>query len=187
MQAGGGGGNGLSKGGGLARFRSAPATWLEALLEDEETDVVLDPPVLATSNKPPLHPPVGASSQPQSTEVSSAGGRYAADLGLLDSVGSGAGGLSGLLRQNSSPAEFLSDGYFSSFGIPTNYDYLMSSSPLDVSESPSKRPREADSNAAKASLAVVVCVTFHCCSTIPIVSIFSFQFRENWFLLGECL
>ncbi|CDP10678.1 unnamed protein product [Coffea canephora] len=156
MQPAGGGGVGLSRGlggggggGGLARFRSAPATWLEALLEnDDDNDVVLDPPVLASSsNKPPLHPP--ASSPVQSTQQqqsSAASSRYAADLGMLDTVGSGGGGLSGLLRQNSSPAELLSDGYFSNFGIPANYDnFLMSS--LDVSsESPSKRPREADSN-----------------------------------------
>lgn len=161
MQPAGGGGVGLSRalgggggggGGGLVRFRSAPATWLEALLEnDDDGDIVLDPPVLApSSDKPPLHPP--AASQAQSTQQqqqqssSGSSSRYAADLGLLDTVGSGGGGLSGLLRQNSSPAELLSDGYFANFGVPANYDNFLVS-PSDVSsESPAKRPREADSN-----------------------------------------
>ncbi|KAL8231018.1 hypothetical protein R6Q57_000796 [Mikania cordata] len=40
-------------GGGLSRFRSAPAAWLEALLEsEEEEDGIIDPP------KPPKTPPV---------------------------------------------------------------------------------------------------------------------------------
>ncbi|CAI9114917.1 OLC1v1015742C1 [Oldenlandia corymbosa var. corymbosa] len=152
-RAGGGGGGG---GGGLARFRSAPATWLEALLEEDVNEAALDSPAIAPATTsaittsaaamPPLHPP--SRSQAQSTQPSSVTGssRFADDLGLLDSVGSGGGGLTGLLRQNSSPADFLSDGYFSSFGIPANYDYLMGSSPLHASESPSKRPRESDSN-----------------------------------------
>ncbi|KAL3513416.1 hypothetical protein ACH5RR_026133 [Cinchona calisaya] len=153
MQPAGGGGNGLSRAGGagLARYRSAPATWLEALLEnDDDDDIVLDTPVLApSSNKPPLHPPSSSaqSTQQQPNSVENNNSRYAADLGLLDSVGNGGGGLSGLLRQNSSPAELLSDGYFSSFEIPANYDFLMGSSPVNVSsESPSKRPRESDSD-----------------------------------------
>ncbi|PIN08848.1 hypothetical protein CDL12_18565 [Handroanthus impetiginosus] len=105
--------------GGLARYRSAPATWLEALLEsdEEQSEAVLDIP------KPP--PSASASD---------------VDLELLESAGPG--GLSNFLRQNSSPAEFLSllnssDGYFSNLGIPANYDYV--SSP-----SSAKRPREAE-------------------------------------------
>lgn len=134
---GGGGGSELSRGG-LARFRSAPATWLEALLESEEEDVI-DPP------KPlsyPLTPPGLATRTPSSSSAAS----YVDPL-LLSSAASPSG-ISNFLRQNSSPAEFLtqissaSDGYFSNFGIPSNYDYL-SSSPLHVSTS-GKLSRDLD-------------------------------------------
>ncbi|XP_073020864.1 transcription factor bHLH80-like [Primulina eburnea] len=116
MQQGSGGESGeLSRSGGLARFRSAPATWLEALLESDEeySDVVSELP------KPPSD--------------------AATDLELLESTGSG--GLSNFLRQNSSPAEFLSmlnksDGYFSSFGIPASYGH-----PSSISV---KRARQGD-------------------------------------------
>ncbi|XP_073032367.1 transcription factor bHLH80-like isoform X1 [Primulina eburnea] len=116
MQPASGGESGeLSRSGGLARFRSAPVTWLEALLESDEepSDVVLELP------KPPSD--------------------AATDLELLDSTGSGE--LSNFLRQNSSPAEFLSllnktDGYFSSLGIPASYDYPLSTS--------AKRARQGD-------------------------------------------
>lgn len=116
MQPASGGESGeLSRSGGLARFRSAPATWLEALLESDEesSDVVLELP------KPPSD--------------------AATDLELLESAGSG--GLSNFLRQNSSPAEFLSllnntDGYFSSLGIPASYGYHSSTS--------AKRARQGD-------------------------------------------
>ncbi|KAI3460686.1 hypothetical protein Pfo_017349 [Paulownia fortunei] len=104
--------------GGLARYRSAPATWLEALLESDEdqSEVVLDIP----------KPPPNASS----SDV---------DLEFLESAGSG--GLSNFLRMNSSPAEFLSllnnsEGYFSNLGIPANYDYISSPS--------AKRARETE-------------------------------------------
>ncbi|KZV40881.1 hypothetical protein F511_05126 [Dorcoceras hygrometricum] len=116
MQSESGGESGeLSRGGGLARFRSAPATWLEALLESDEepSDVFMELP------KPPSD--------------------AATDLELLESTGSG--GLSNFLRQNSSPAELLSllnnsDGYFSSLGIPASYDYPSSTS--------AKRARHGD-------------------------------------------
>ncbi|KAK4490042.1 hypothetical protein RD792_000696 [Penstemon davidsonii] len=122
QSASGGGGTEFSRrggggGGGLVRYRSAPATWLEALLEseDEQVDVVLELP------KPP----------PPNTD---------SDLEFLESS-AGGGGLSNFLRQNSSPAEFLSllnnsDGYFSSLGIPADFDYV--SPPL------TKRAREAE-------------------------------------------
>ncbi|KAK6115508.1 hypothetical protein DH2020_007777 [Rehmannia glutinosa] len=104
--------------GGLARYRSAPATWLEALLEseDEQSEVILDIP----------KPPPNAST----SDV---------DLELLESTGGG--GLSNFLRMNSSPAEFLSllndsEGYFSNLGIPANYGYVSSPS--------AKRAREAE-------------------------------------------
>ncbi|CAA3001176.1 transcription factor bHLH81-like [Olea europaea subsp. europaea] len=105
-----------SAGSGLARFRSAPATWLEALLESEEepSENVLDPPLLSSS-KPPQVPPNSATGTSTS--------QYDTDLSLLETISSGPSpGLSNFLRQNSSPAEFLSqintDGYFTSFGIP---------------------------------------------------------------------
>ncbi|KAL0432120.1 UNVERIFIED_CONTAM: Transcription factor [Sesamum latifolium] len=105
-------------GGGLARYRSAPATWLEALLEsdDDQSEVVLDIP------KPP------STAAPSDL-----------DLDFLESTS--AAGLTNFLRQNSSPAEFLSllndsDGYFSNLGIPATYDYVSSSS--------AKRAREAE-------------------------------------------
>uniref|UniRef100_A0A5B6ZYB1 Putative Basic helix-loop-helix DNA-binding superfamily protein isoform 2 n=1 Tax=Davidia involucrata TaxID=16924 RepID=A0A5B6ZYB1_DAVIN len=132
----GGGGSGeLSRG--LARFRSAPATWLEALLESEEEDDLLKPSheCLTPTN-----------SATPTTRNSACSYVSASDPGLLD-ASSAASGL-GFLRQNSSPAEFLaqissgSDGYFSNFGIPANYDYL--SSTIDSPPS-GKRPREVDS------------------------------------------
>lgn len=109
-----------SDGSGLARYQSAPATWLEALLESDEEqtlpDVVLDNP------KPP---PPNASAADM-------------DLELLES---GGGGFSNFLRMNSSPAEFLSllnssEGFFSNLGIPANYEFV----PATVA----KRAREAE-------------------------------------------
>lgn len=108
-------------GGGLARYRSAPATWLEALLEDEEqplSDAVLDIP------RPP--PPPNASV----ADV---------DLDLLEP--SGGAGFSNFLRMNSSPAEFLSllnssEGFFSNLGIPADYELVPPTS--------AKRAREAE-------------------------------------------
>ncbi|KAA8538675.1 hypothetical protein F0562_028283 [Nyssa sinensis] len=136
---GGGGGGELSRG--LARFRSAPATWLETLLESEEEDDSLKPTQCLTQ----VHP---TNSGTPTTGNSASSYVSAADPGLFDASG-GASGL-GFLRQNSSPAELLaqissgSDGYFSNFGIPANYDYL--SSTINVSPS-SKQPREVDSEA----------------------------------------
>ncbi|XP_057490750.1 transcription factor bHLH80-like isoform X1 [Actinidia eriantha] len=137
-----GGGGEQSRG--LARFRSAPATWLEALLESEEEDDPLKPTQLLTQLPP--------TSSAASTNRNSAAARYA-DTGLFEG---GRGAVSGLgfLRHNSSPADFLaqissgSDGYFSNFGIPSNYDDL--SSPMNVSPS-SKRPKELDSERRKLS------------------------------------
>ncbi|CAI9786954.1 unnamed protein product [Fraxinus pennsylvanica] len=138
--ASGGGSSELSRsgGGGLARFRSAPATWLEALLESDEepSEVVLDPPLLSSSKPPPV-PPHSATSNATATS------RFDTDLSLLETLSGGPShGLSNFLRQNSSPAEFLSqinsDGYFSSFGIP---DYT---SPSSVNVSSGKWALEAE-------------------------------------------
>ncbi|XP_042062985.1 transcription factor bHLH80-like [Salvia splendens] len=110
-------------GGGLARYRSAPATWLEALLESDEEQVL--PDVVLDIPKPP--PPPNASS---TAEV---------DLQLLESAGGGS--FSNFLRMNSSPAEFLSllnssEGLFSNLGIPADYELLPANQ--------GKRAREAE-------------------------------------------
>ncbi|KAL3641836.1 hypothetical protein CASFOL_012651 [Castilleja foliolosa] len=103
---------------GLARYRSAPASWLEALLESDDeqqqpSDVVLDIPKLPPKSPAPV------------PEV---------DLEFLESTG--AGELSNLLRMNSSPAEFLSllndsEGYFPNLGVPGNYSYAREAGGFD--------------------------------------------------------
>lgn len=125
--------------GGLARFRSAPATWLEALLESEDEKL---PEVVVDAPKPPL---------PNASAPASA-----SDLEFLESTGGG--GFSSFLRMNSSPAEFLSllnnsEAYYSNLGIPANYDY--------ASGTTAKRPREAedlDRLPPKGSSTHVVCI-----------------------------
>ncbi|KAL7086350.1 hypothetical protein ACP275_14G333700 [Erythranthe tilingii] len=106
-----------SSGGGLARYRSAPATWLEALLEsdDEQPQLLLDTP-----------------KSPPNADI---------DLELFESTSGG--GLSNFLRMNSSPADFLSllsnsEAYFPNLPIPGNHFDYVSSPP------PAKRPREAE-------------------------------------------
>ncbi|KAH7836273.1 hypothetical protein Vadar_034257 [Vaccinium darrowii] len=139
--SGGGSGGGGGVGRGLARFRSAPATWLEALLEsdieqeeedEEEQDPLLKPPTQSqTQLKPTTQFPPTSYAEPAS----------------FDGAGGPASGV-GFLRHNSTPADFLAqisggtDGYFSSFGIPASYDFSASS--VEVAPS-SKRPKEADS------------------------------------------
>lgn len=125
----GGGGCGGVGGGditarGLARFRSAPATWLDALLESvaEDDDLLLKPPIPAPPQQHHLPPTPPLRS----------------DADLFD----GAASASGLFRQNSSPAEFVSSGsdsYFSSYqviGAGGSYDFTPSTS------SSRKRPRD---------------------------------------------
>ncbi|CAN7131764.1 unnamed protein product [Brassica rapa subsp. narinosa] len=123
---GGEGGSGEGNRGGLSRIRSAPATWIETLLVDDEEDD-LKPNLCLTEL-------LTGSSARDSFEFPSS-----AEQGLYQ------GG--GFHRQNSTPADFLSgsgagtDGYFSNFGIPANYDYL----PPNVDISPaSKRSREIE-------------------------------------------
>ncbi|PON33031.1 Basic helix-loop-helix transcription factor [Parasponia andersonii] len=119
--SGGGGGGGELSRGGLARFRSAPATWLEALLEDEEEDPLLKPTQcltqLLTEHSSPS-PTRGGSVVPF--------GSSSADPSSFDV---------GLLRKNSSPADFLgnSDGFFSNFAIPASFDLAASSSAANMS------------------------------------------------------
>ncbi|KAB2048802.1 Transcription factor bHLH80 -like protein [Gossypium arboreum] len=134
------GGSSSSSGGGaegsragLARFRSAPATWLEALLEEEEEDP-LKPSQCLTQLL------TGNSSSTPTIRNSLLFPNSADPSGLFEP--------SGFQRQNSSPADFLgnnpaaaSDAYFSNFGVAANYDYL--SPTMDVSPS-SKRASELD-------------------------------------------
>ncbi|KAF8049987.1 hypothetical protein N665_2080s0005 [Sinapis alba] len=129
---GGEGGGGEVSRGGLSRIRSAPATWIETLLEDDEEDD-LKPNLclteLLTGNA------AGVTTRDSFEFPSSV------EQGLYNHQSGG------FHRQNSTPADFLSgsgagsDGYFSNFGIPANYDYL----PLNVDISPaSKRSREIE-------------------------------------------
>ncbi|KAB5512568.1 hypothetical protein DKX38_029596 [Salix brachista] len=107
------GGGSAGGGGGIARYRSAPATWLEALLEEEEDPLKQSQNLtqLLTSNTPPSRDsmPFNAS-------------RASVEPGLFEPVCS-------FQRQNSSPADFLGNsgigsdqGYFSSYGIASNYE-----------------------------------------------------------------
>ncbi|KAL9245474.1 hypothetical protein vseg_019121 [Gypsophila vaccaria] len=111
---------------GLARFRSAPATWLDALLDDDlhadplkhepDTNNLGSLTQLLTSPDPNPASSGRAASFIQPTTPDSA--FYAAGSG---------GAPSAFQRMNSSPAEFMGgniDGYFSSFGIPSSsYDF----------------------------------------------------------------
>ncbi|GAB4844786.1 hypothetical protein Ancab_038175 [Ancistrocladus abbreviatus] len=145
-----GGGNEQSRGGiggGLARFRSAPATWLEALLEDDLTAGRDDPLKPSHTNVSLTHLLTATTT---TANTGSAASRNSASYiptanpGFLEADGPHPN-LS-FHRQNSSPAEFLTgqvDGYLSSFAIPASYEY-MGSSEADVSQS-GKRFREGDS------------------------------------------
>ncbi|KAJ4895069.1 Transcription factor bHLH80 [Raphanus sativus] len=113
----GGGGDEVSRSG-LSRIRSAPATWIETLLQDEEEEDDLKPDLCLTE--------------------------------LLTGNSSGTTSRDSFEFPNSSPADFLSgsaasgsDGFFSNFGIPANYEYV----PPNVDISPaSKRSREFSSH-----------------------------------------
>ena len=129
--SGGGGGSEVRRGG-LARFRSAPATWLEALLEEEEEDRLKPNQCLTQLLTANLTTP---------TTRNSVSFHNSADSAELFEP-------TGFHRQNSSPADFLgnnsasaSHAYFSNFGVPANYDYI--SPTIDVSPS-SNRAREFD-------------------------------------------
>ncbi|EOA36180.1 hypothetical protein CARUB_v10010050mg [Capsella rubella] len=133
-----GGGGGEMSRSGLSRIRSAPATWIETLLEEEDEEEGLKPNLclteLLTGNN--NNSSVGITSR-DSFEF-----RTSAEQGLYSNSHQGGG----FHRQNSSPADFLSgsgpgtDGFFSNFGIPANYDYL---SP-NVDISPTKRSRDME-------------------------------------------
>lgn len=122
------GGGGLSRSG-LSRIRSAPATWLEALLEEDEEES-LKPNLGLTDLL------TGNSNDLPTTSRGSFEFPIAVEQGLYQQ--------GGFHRQNSTPADFLSgasDGFIQSFGIPANYDYL--SENIDVSPG-SKRSREME-------------------------------------------
>ncbi|MFS7973038.1 putative transcription factor bHLH family [Helianthus anomalus] len=116
--SGGSGGTGT----GLSRFRSAPATWLEALLESEEEDVIIDPPKPTLT--PPIVPHVHQHTSIATTTTSDTKPTFV-DPNLLipNPIG---------LRQNSSPAEFLSqinnpDAFLPNYSTAGFDDYLSSS------------------------------------------------------------
>ncbi|XP_074279567.1 transcription factor bHLH81-like isoform X2 [Silene latifolia] len=141
---------------GLARFRSAPASWLDALLEDDDPLKLPGQPhhqtsltQLLTSSGPstsPVHPGrPGNFIQPTTP-----------DPGFYDHVAGAsatATSTASFQRMNSSPADFLGgniDGYFAGPGFPaTSYDFSGGGggggggSSADASPS-GKRLREAD-------------------------------------------
>ncbi|XP_010682704.2 transcription factor bHLH81 [Beta vulgaris subsp. vulgaris] len=151
-----GGGSELTRTSGLARFRSAPATWLDALLEDDDPLKLSGPThqhqggltqLLTAGTTTSTGPSSVPSARPTSASYISP------DPGFFEGGGGGGGGTHqggntvAFQRMNSSPAEFLSaniDGYFSSFGIPSNYDFVGGGSSVDVTGS-GKRLRESDS------------------------------------------
>ncbi|XP_038709932.1 transcription factor bHLH81 isoform X2 [Tripterygium wilfordii] len=102
-----GGGAELSRGG-LARFRSAPATWLEALLEDELEQPSQGLTQLLVANSPSTVRESVAYASPDDT-----GGFF--DAGLSSSFP----------RQNSSPADFLikREEYYSNYGISSDHEF----------------------------------------------------------------
>ncbi|KAJ9675956.1 hypothetical protein PVL29_024767 [Vitis rotundifolia] len=124
----------------LARFRSAPATWLDTLLEEEEGEEEDDDSLKPTQSLTQL---LAGSGGPAG---GSGGYIPASDPGMFDGAGA-----QGFLRQSSLPAEFLSqinssEGYFSSFGIPAGFDYAASPA---VDGSPTgKRARELESRSS---------------------------------------
>ncbi|KAL9308388.1 Transcription factor bHLH80 [Arabidopsis thaliana] len=132
---GGGGGGGEVSRSGLSRIRSAPATWIETLLEEDEEEG-LKPNLCLTELLTGNNNTGGVITSRDSFEFPSS-----VEQGLYNHHQGG-----GFHRQNSSPADFLSgsgsgtDGYFSNFGIPANYDYL--STNVDIS--PTKRSRDME-------------------------------------------
>ncbi|XP_010478939.1 PREDICTED: transcription factor bHLH80 [Camelina sativa] len=134
-----GGGGGEMSRSGLSRIRSAPATWIETLLEEEEEDEGdgLKPNLCLTELLTGNNNNSGVITSRDSFEFPSS-----VEQGLYSTTHQGGG----FHRQNSSPADFLSgscagtDGFFSNFGIPASYDYL---SP-NVDISPTKRSRDME-------------------------------------------
>lgn len=131
---GGEGGSGEASRSGLSRIRSAPATWIETLLEDDEEEDDLKPNLCLTELL------AGVTTRDSFEFPSSS----SVEQGLYSHQGGG------FHRQNSTPADFLSgsgagsDGYFSNFGIPAaNYDYLTPN--VDIAAA-SKRSREIEAH-----------------------------------------
>ncbi|KAJ7949671.1 transcription factor bHLH80-like [Quillaja saponaria] len=133
---GGGGGSGseLTRGGGLVRFRSAPAAWLEALLEEDEEDPLKANQCLTQLLASNSTTPTSRNSVP-----------FAPSLTPFDEAVSS----SGFFRQNSSPADFLgnsgirTDEYFSNYGVSPNFEHI--SKNIDVPPG-AKRLREVESS-----------------------------------------
>ncbi|KAL6179156.1 hypothetical protein ACLB2K_050672 [Fragaria x ananassa] len=128
------GGSGEVTRGGLGRFCSAPASWLEALLEDEEEDPLKPTQCLTDLLADSCGGPTSSA---------------AVGFGSSEVVADPA---AGFLRQNSSPADFVgnssggSEGYFSGFGgIPASQlDYVSNPNfgSLSSSSLANKRVRE---------------------------------------------
>lgn len=124
--SGGGGSGELSGGGGLARFRSAPATWLEALLEEEK-------PVDQKEQKEGNEEEGEEEDEEEGEEDEDEEDPLKPTQSLTQLLASSADPNllvfdSNIFRQNSSPAEFFgnsdSEAYFSNFGLnpnPPNY------------------------------------------------------------------
>ncbi|KAM3759478.1 hypothetical protein ACB098_01G123300 [Castanea mollissima] len=123
--SGGGGSGELSGGGGLARFRSAPATWLEALLEEEK-------PVAQKEEGEGNVEEEGEEEEEEEDEDEEDPLKPTQSLTQLLASSADPSLLvfdSNIFRQNSSPAEFFgnsdSEAYFSNFGLnpnPPNYN-----------------------------------------------------------------
>lgn len=138
---------------GLARFRSAPAAWLEALLEDDEEDPLKPNPCLTQL--------LAANS----SDLVSAPG----DHPLFDPNPSPA-----FHRQNSSPPEFLAPSGIAE-GFYTSYP-LNSSPTLDIS--PTSKPAtdvDAQNFFPKFSPQLVIILFATFCFTIPTRDLFSLQ------------
>ncbi|KAL9234610.1 hypothetical protein vseg_009464 [Gypsophila vaccaria] len=111
---------------GLARFRSAPASWLDALLSEDDTHQGGGSLTQLLSSDPDPDPDPG---QPDP------GYNPKGDPGYSAVVAASA-----FERMNSSPAEFVGasvEGYFSGFGMTSSYDDVVS---------PSSRKRFRDSD-----------------------------------------
>ena len=123
--SGGGGSGELSGGGGLTRFRSVPATWLEALLEEEKS---VDQKEEKEGNEDEVE------EEEEEEDDEDEGDPLKPTQSLTQLLASSADPSllvfdSSIFRQNSSPAEFFrnfdSETYFSNFGLdpnPPNYN-----------------------------------------------------------------
>ncbi|KAI3917887.1 hypothetical protein MKW98_000121 [Papaver atlanticum] len=159
---------------GLTRFWSAPATWLDTLIQpDDDVDdgegrntttnpisipkpqqPKLTPPLPPSSNLPPQIPTLSRNNSASINYIASSAAASPVTNAFFDSTATSGGDL-GFLRQNSSPAELLarltslpasvgSDGFLSSYGGSGNYEYNLSSCLDFPSNNNNKRSRDSD-------------------------------------------